>query len=249
MNATKDIVPNWLVGSPHPQISIGWKCIPFKVEFVVRRYLYGSMWRSYMKGQRQFWGITLPDGMREGQKLPNVMVTPSTKADLGMHDEDITAEAIVAEGLMTQAEYDMVADYSLKLFARGSDMAAEKGLLLVDTKYEFGKKDDEIMLIDEVHTPDSSRYFYADSYEENFANGTPQRELSKEFVRKWLMDNGFNGTAGQIMPTFPNDFIADVSNRYIELYEILTGEKFSAQPLPDTEEEIRHMVTEALRNF
>ena len=207
-------------------VTVGHRCESFPVEMIVRAYLTGSSWRDYKAGAREICGVPLPDGMKEHQRFPQPIVTPTTKAEIGAHDQNISREEIISSGLVSKEDYDMLEKYALALFERGTKMAAERGLILVDTKYEFGKKDGEIYLIDEIHTPDSSRYFYADGYEERFAKGEQQRQLSKEFVREWLMENGFQGKPGQSVPEMTDEFVASVSDRYIELYEKITGEKF-----------------------
>lgn len=222
---TRDIVPNWLQDVPHPNIAVGRYCAPVKLEMVVRGYLAGHAWRTYRDGGRVLCGAVLPEGLREADPFESPIVTPATKADEG-HDEDISPADIVSRGILTQARYDELEAYALRLFARGTEMAAGRGLLLVDTKYEFGTADEVVYLIDEVHTPDSSRYYEAEGYAERQAAGTPQRQLSKEFVREWLMDHGFRGLDGQQMPEMPAAFVAEVSARYIELYERLVGETF-----------------------
>ncbi|MDR2425230.1 MAG: phosphoribosylaminoimidazolesuccinocarboxamide synthase [Prevotellaceae bacterium] len=226
LDATADIVPNWKIASPDPVVTVGHRCDPFPVEMIVRGYLTGSSWRAYKAGARSICGVTLPDGMREHQRFDSPIITPTTKAEQGEHDEDISRKDIIAKGLVSEEDYCRLEKYALALFQRGSEMAAAQGLILVDTKYEFGKKDGVVYLIDEIHTPDSSRYFYADTYEKAFAQGNQQRQLSKEFVREWLMDNGFQGKAGQKIPAMTNEVVADISERYIELYEKITGETF-----------------------
>lgn len=226
LDATSDICPNWKIASPDPMVTVGNMCETFPVEMIVRAYLTGSSWRDYKAGAREICGIPLPDGMREHQRFPEPILTPSTKAEIGAHDENISKEEILAKGLVSKEDYEKLEEYSLALFKRGSEMAAKQGLILVDTKYEFGKKNGEVTLIDEIHTPDSSRYFYADGYEERFARGEQQRQLSKEFVREWLMENGFQGRPGERVPEMTDEFVASVSERYIELYEKITGEKF-----------------------
>ena len=225
LDATSDIVPNWKIASPDPMVTVGHMCEPFKVEMVIRGYLTGSSWRSYKAGERTLCGIPLPDGMKENQKFPIPLITPTTKADEG-HDENISKEEIIAQGLVSREDYELLEKYTMALFRRGTEMAAEKGLILVDTKYEFGKKDGKIYLIDEIHTPDSSRYFYADGYEERFQKGEKQKQLSKEFVREWLMDNGFQGQTGQKVPEMTPTVVEGITERYIELYEKITGNKF-----------------------
>lgn len=225
LDATSDIVPNWKIASPDPMVTVGHKCEPFKVEMVIRGYLTGSSWRSYKSGERSLCGIPLPDGMKENQKFPTPLITPTTKADEG-HDENISKEEIIAQGLVSREDYELLEKYTMALFQRGTEIAAQKGLILVDTKYEFGKKDGKIYLIDEIHTPDSSRYFYAEGYEERFQKGEKQKQLSKEFVREWLMDNGFQGQAGQKVPEMTPAVVEGITERYIELYENITGQKF-----------------------
>ena len=226
LNATRDIVPNWLLDTPDPMVSVGYKCQGYPVEMIVRGYLCGSAWRAYKSGVREICGVKLPDGMRENEKFSTPIITPTTKAEIGTHDEDISREQILARGLVPENEYKQIEHYALALFARGQEIAKQHGLILVDTKYEFGNFNGQVMLMDEVHTPDSSRYFYADGYEERFANGEPQRQLSKEFVREWLMDNGFQGKEGQQVPEMTTAIVNDITNRYIELYEGITGESF-----------------------
>lgn len=225
LKSTADIVPNWMLATPDPMVTVGIRCEGFKVEMIVRGYIAGSAWREYQKGVREICGVKLPDGLRENERLPHPIITPTTKADEG-HDENISREEIIARGIVSAEDYTVMKDYALKLFRRGTEMAAEKGLILVDTKYEFGKLDGKVYLIDEIHTPDSSRYFYADGYEERLAKGEPQRQLSKEFVRQWLIDHGFMGQAGQQVPEMTDEFIASVTERYIELYEHITGQPF-----------------------
>ncbi len=225
LDATSDIVPNWKIASPDPNVTVGHFVEPLKVEMVIRGYLTGHAWRHYQAGNRKLCGHSLPEGMREHQRFETPIITPTTKADEG-HDEDITREDIISQGLVSAEDYLQLEEYTCRLFERGTEMAKEKGLILVDTKYEFGKKDGEVLLIDEIHTPDSSRYFYMDGYEERFLNGEPQKQLSKEFVREWLIDHDFQGKAGQVVPDIPDAFIESVSWRYIELFERITGEQF-----------------------
>ena len=225
LDATADIIPNWKIAVPDPMVTVGHKCEPFKVEMVVRGYLSGHAWREYRDGKRTICGVPMPDGMVENQKFPHPIITPTSKASEG-HDEDISKEEIIASGLVGREDYEQLEKYTLAIFERGTRMAAEKGLILVDTKYEFGKKDGVIYLMDEIHTPDSSRYFYADGYEERLAKGEKQRQLSKEFVREWLMANGFQGKEGQKVPEMTPDIVNGITDRYIELYEHITGEKF-----------------------
>ena len=225
LDATSDIVPNWKLATPDPMVTVGLKCEGFKVEMIIRGYLTGSAWREYKNGCRELCGVALPDGMRENERFPEPIITPTTKADAG-HDENISKEEIIAQGIVSKEDYETMERYTRALFQRGSEMAAEKGLILVDTKYEFGKRDGKVILIDEIHTPDSSRYFYADGYEARFNAGEPQKQLSKEFVRKWLMENGFQGQEGQEVPEMTEEYCQSVSERYIELYERIVGEKF-----------------------
>ena len=226
LDATTDICPNWKQATPDPMVTIGVCCKSFPVEMIVRGYLCGSAWRAYKSGVREICGVPIPEGMRENQRFERPIVTPTTKAEIGTHDEDISKAEIIARGLMSAADYETVERYALALFERGTRIAAERGLILVDTKYEFGSHDGTIYLIDEIHTPDSSRYFYADGYEERYAKGEPQRQLSKEFVRVWLMENGFQGKPGQRVPEMTPEIVAGISDRYIELYEHITGERF-----------------------
>lgn len=232
LQATSDIVPNWLISTPDPMVSVGHHCEPFKIEMVIRGYLTGSAWRAYKAGERSICGVTLPDGMREDQAFPQPIITPTTKADEG-HDENISREEIIAQGIVSAEDYAQLEAYTYALFKRGQEMARKRGLILVDTKYEFGKKDGKIYLIDEIHTPDSSRYFYADSYEELFERGEPQRQLSKEFVRQWLIDHGFQGRDGEQVPEMTDEYCLSVSQRYTELYEQITGQHFA--PAEDTD--------------
>jgi phosphoribosylaminoimidazole-succinocarboxamide synthase len=227
MHLTSDIVPNWLIATPDPNVAIGHLCEPFKVEMVIRGYLAGHAAREYAAGKRALCGATLPEGLKENDKLPEPIITPTTKADNGSHDEDISREEILSKGIVSEADYLVLEKYTRALYQRGTEIAASRGLILVDTKYEFGKtKDGEIVLIDEIHTPDSSRYFYADGYQQRQDNGEEQKQLSKEFVRRWLIENGFQGKEGQIIPDMSDEYIETVSNRYIELYENIIGEKF-----------------------
>jgi len=227
MEATKDIVPNWIIAIPDPNVAVGHLCNPFKVEMVIRGYLSGHAAREYKLGKRILCGVAMPDGMKENDKFPEPMITPSTKAEGGQHDEDISREAIISKAIVSKEDYEVLEKYTRALFQRGTEIAAKRGLILVDTKYEFGKtKDGEIVLIDEIHTPDSSRYFYADGYEERQNKGEDQKQLSKEFVRQWLIANGFQGLKGQQIPEMTEEKINEISDRYIELYEKITGEKF-----------------------
>lgn len=232
LDATNDIVPNWKISSPDPMVTIGCLCEPFKVEMVIRGYLSGHAWREYKEGKRELCGVTLPEGMKENDKFPNPIITPTTKEDVG-HDEDISKEEIISLGLVAKEDYEQLEKYTLALFERGTQMAKERGLILVDTKYEFGKKDGKIYLIDEIHTPDSSRYFYLEGYKERQEKGQPQRQLSKEFVREWLMENGFQGQDGQEIPEMTPEIINQISERYIELYESIVGEKFQRKETDD----------------
>ena len=233
LDATRDVVPNWKIATPDPNVTFGHKCDPYPVEMIARAYLTGSSWRTYKAGAREICGIPVPDGMKEHQRFPEPIITPTTKAEHGSHDEDISRDEIISKGLVSEAEYDRIEKYTMEVFLKGSEIAAEHGLILVDTKYEFGKKDGEICLIDEINTPDSSRYFYADEYQERFDKGMPQKQLSKEFVREWLMLNGFQGKEGQKVPEMTDDFINEVSERYIELYEKITGESFEKADITD----------------
>lgn len=225
LEATKDIVPNWKIDTPDPMVTIGHFAEPYKVEMVIRGYLTGHAWREYRDGKRELCGVPMPSGMKENQRFEQPIITPTTKAEHG-HDEDISKEEIIKQGLVSEEEYELLEKYTRELFKRGSKIADKMGLILVDTKYEFGKKDGIIYLIDEIHTPDSSRYFYKEGYEERFLNGQPQKQLSKEFVRQWLISKGFQGKEGQAMPDMPDAFVNEVSERYIELYEKITGENF-----------------------
>ena len=240
LDATSDICPNWKIASPDPMATVGYRCEPFAVEMIVRAYLTGSSWRDYRAGARSICGVPLPDGMREHQRFDQPILTPTTKAELGLHDENISRGEIIAQGYVSEEDYATLEKYSLELFRRGTEMAARQGLILVDTKYEFGKKGGQIYLIDEIHTPDSSRYFYADGYQERFDKGEPQRQLSKEFVREWLMENGFQGRPGDVMPEMTDEFVNSVSDRYIELYEKITGESFVKAPTDDLADRIEN---------
>jgi len=233
LDATADIVPNWKIATPDPMVTVGHRCEPFAIEMIVRGYLTGSSWREYKKGVRQICGVPIPDGMKEHQQFPEPILTPTTKAEQGRHDENISRDEIISEGFVSEKDYVMLEKYALQLFKRGSEIANKMGLILVDTKYEFGKKDGKIYLIDEIHTPDSSRYFYLEGYEERQAKGEAQKQLSKEFVREWLMVNGFQGEAGQKMPELTEDFVNKISERYIELYESITGQKFEKWDVTD----------------
>lgn len=226
LDLTSDIVPNWKIASPDPMVTVGYKCEPLPVEMIVRGYLTGSSWRAYKGGARDICGVPIPDGMKEHQAFEKPILTPTTKAEIGAHDEDISREDIIAKGLVSESDYAKLEEYSLALFKRGQEIASERGLILVDTKYEFGKIGDQIYLIDEIHTPDSSRYFYANSYDELFAKGEQQRQLSKEFVREWLMENNFSGKEGERVPEMTEEIVNSISERYIELFENITGSKF-----------------------
>ena len=247
LDATTDICPNWKLATPDPMVTVGITCKGFPVEMIVRGYLCGSAWRAYKNGAREICGIKLPDGMRENEKFPEPIVTPTTKAEIGEHDADISKEEILAQGLATSEEYALLEKYTLQLFKRGTEIAAQRGLILVDTKYEFGLHDGKIYLMDEIHTPDSSRYFYSDGYQERFDKGEPQRQLSKEFVREWLMDNGFQGKEGQQVPEMTDEIVKSISDRYIELYEHITGEKFVAEDSDKLEERIERNVLQFLQ--
>ncbi|WP_130893324.1 phosphoribosylaminoimidazolesuccinocarboxamide synthase [Paraprevotella xylaniphila] len=246
LDATSDIVPNWKLATPDPMVTVGLKCEGFRVEMIIRGYLTGSAWREYQNGCRELCGVKLPEGMKENQKFPTPIITPTTKADAG-HDENISKEEIIAQGLVSKEDYELMEKYTYALFARGTEMAAEKGLILVDTKYEFGKKDGKVYLIDEIHTPDSSRYFYADGYQEKFEKGEPQKQLSKEFVRQWLIDHNFMGKEDQQVPEMTDEYVNSVSDRYIELYEHIVGQKFNkADDHDDLAARIEKNVTEYL---
>lgn len=247
LDATKDIIPNWKIASPDPMVTAGRLAEPFKVEMVIRAYLTGHAWREYNSGKRTLCGEKLPDGLREHDKLPAPIITPTTKAAFG-HDEDISREEIISSGLVSEADYRKLEDYTYRLFERGTEMAAERGLILVDTKYEFGKSDGEIILIDEIHTPDSSRYFYAQGYEERQNKGEQQKQLSKEFVRQWLIERNFQGKEGQTVPEMPDDFVMMVSERYIELFENITGEKFQRAKTEGIESRIINNISSFLQN-
>ena len=249
MNATEDLVPNWLVATPDPNVAVGHLCEPFKVEMVIRGYLSGHAAREYKAGKRLLCGVTMPEGMKEHDKFPEPIITPATKAEKGDHDEDISREDILKRGIVSEEDYEVLEDYTRKLFQRGTEIAAERGLILVDTKYEFGKtKEGQIVLIDEIHTPDSSRYFYADGYQERQDRGEPQKQLSKEFVRQWLISNGFQGLEGQSVPYMSDDYIETVSERYIELYENITGEAFVKADVSNIQGRIEAAVSNYLSN-
>ena len=245
LQSTEDIVPNWLQEVPDANVAIGHACEPFKVEMVIRGYLVGHAWRVYKSGERILCGVQLPEGMQENQAFPEPIITPATKAEEG-HDEDISREEIIAQGIVSEEDYVQLENYTRALFQRGTEMAAERGLILVDTKYEFGKKDSQIYLIDEIHTPDSSRYFYQEGYAERLAAGERQRQLSKEFVREWLMAHGFQGLEGQLMPMMPDAFVWEISDRYIELYETITGKTFEKADTSNVKERIEGNVLRVL---
>jgi len=247
LDATADIVPNWKLASPDPMVTVGLRCEGYPVEMIVRGYLCGSAWRTYKSGVREICGVKIPDGMRENQRFPQPIITPTTKAELGRHDEDITREEILTQGLVSVDEYEMLEKYTMELFLRGTEIAAKRGLILVDTKYEFGRRDGKIYLIDEIHTPDSSRYFYADSYQELFDKGEAQKQLSKEFVREWLMENGFQGKDGQQVPEMTPEIVAGISERYIELFENISGESFNKADIADISARIEKNVVEYLK--
>ena len=249
MRDTEDLVPNWLIATPDPNVAIGEACEPFKVEMVIRGYMSGHAAREYKAGKRMLCGVAMPEGMKENDKFPQPIITPATKAEMGDHDEDISREDILDRGIVSEADYLQLEDYTRKLFQRGSEIAAKRGLILVDTKYEFGKtQDGKIVLIDEIHTPDSSRYFYAEGYEERQKNNESQKQLSKEFVRQWLIQNGFQGLEGQKVPVMSDEYIETVSERYIELYENITGEKFVKADVSNIHDRIEKNVMEYLSN-
>ena len=248
LDATTDILPNWKIAEVDPMATIGWRCEPFKVEMVIRGYLTGHAWREYKSGKRSLCGVALPEGMVENQRFPEPIITPTTKAAEG-HDEDISKEEIIAQGIVGKEDYEQLEAFTRALFARGTEMAAEKGLILVDTKYEFGKRDGKIILMDEIHTPDSSRYFYADGYEERLARGEHQKQLSKEFVREWLMANGFQGQTGQKVPDMTPEVVAGITDRYIELYEHITGVPFVKAEDPDPAARIEKNIDTFLKSL
>lgn len=245
LDATTDICPNWKLATPDPMVTVGVMCKGFPIEMIVRAYLCGSAWRAYKAGERQICGVAIPEGMRENEKFREPIVTPTTKAEIGEHDANISKEEILRRGLATEEEYAEMERYTLALFKRGTEIAAQRGLILVDTKYEFGKRDGRIVLMDEIHTPDSSRYFYSDGYEENMRAGKPQRQLSKEFVREWLMENGFQGKTGQRMPEMTPSVVESISNRYIELYEHITGENF----VKDRSEQVAQRIEKNVKDY
>ncbi len=248
LDATQDIVPNWKIATPDPNVTVGHHCETYKVEMVIRGYLTGHAWREYRDGKRTICGVPMPDGMIENQKFEQPILTPTTKADQG-HDEDISREEIINSGLVDKTEYEALEDYTRKLFQRGTEIAANMGLILVDTKYEFGKKDGIIYLIDEIHTPDSSRYFYSEGYQERQQKGEKQKQLSKEFVRQWLIENGFQGLEGQTIPVMTSEFVNSVSERYIELFEKITGDPFIKSDISKLNERIQNNVSEFLNNL
>ena len=249
LDATTDICPNWKLATPDPMVTVGVMCQGFPLEMIVRGYLCGSAWRAYKSGVREICGVRLPEGMRENERFPQPIITPTTKAEYGEHDADISKEEILQRGLATPEEYATLEKYALALFARGTEIAAERGLILVDTKYEFGKHDGTIYLMDEIHTPDSSRYFYAEGYEEKLAKGEPQKQLSKEFVRQWLIEHNFMNEPGQVMPEITDEYAESVSERYIELYEHITGESFNKAAIEDNiADRIEKNVGEWLKN-
>lgn len=248
LDATADIVPNWKISTPDPMVTLGKKCEPLKLEVIVRGYLAGSAWREYQSGMRELCGIKLPEGMKGNDKFPTPIITPTTKADEG-HDENISKEEAIAQGIVSAEDYALLEKYAIALFQRGTEIAAKRGLILVDTKYEFGKIGNEIILIDEIHTPDSSRYFYAEGYEERQAKGEKQRQLSKEFVREWLMENGFQGKEGQKVPEMTEEIVNSISERYMELYEQITGEKFERGDSTNVIERIENNVSKALKEL
>ena len=245
LDSTTDICPNWKLATPDPMVTVGLKCEGFKVEMIIRSILTGSAWRDYKNGVREICGIQLPDGMKENERFPEPIITPTTKADEG-HDLNISKEEIIAQGLVSAEDYAIMEDYTRKIFARGQEIAAKQGLILVDTKYEFGKRDGKVYLIDEIHTPDSSRYFYAEGYEEKLAKGEPQRQLSKEFVRQWLISHNFMNEPGQVMPEMTDEYINSVSERYIELYEHITGNKFVK---PTDSEDISKRIQDNINSY
>ena len=248
LDATADIVPNWKLATPDPMVTVGLKAEGFRVEMIIRGYLTGSAWREYKNGCRELCGVKLPEGMRENEAFPTPIITPTTKAEIGTHDEDISREEIIARGLVPEKEYELLEKYALALFARGQEIAKQHGLILVDTKYEFGSYKGQVMLMDEVHTPDSSRYFYADGYAERFAAGEPQRQLSKEFVREWLMANGFQGKAGQQVPEMTPAIVNSITDRYVELFEGITGDKFVREETDNLAARIEKNISAYLQN-
>ncbi len=246
LDATEDICPNWKQATPDPMVTVGVRCEGYPVEMIVRGYLCGSAWRSYKNGAREICGVPIPEGMRENEKFPEPVVTPTTKAEQGAHDEDISKEEIIANGLVSEEDYAILEKYTLELFKRGAEIAAKRGLILVDTKYEFGRHNGTIYLMDEIHTPDSSRFFYSEGYKERFEKGEPQKQLSKEFVREWLMENGFQGKSGQRVPEMTPDIVEGITNRYKELYEHITGDQFIKDENPDIALRIERNINEYL---
>jgi phosphoribosylaminoimidazole-succinocarboxamide synthase len=249
LDANADIVPNWKIATPDPMVTVGSMCKSFPVEMIVRGYLCGSAWRAYKSGVREICGVKIPDGMKENQQFPTPIVTPTTKAEQGLHDEDISKEEILKQGLVSKEDYELLEKYTLGLFQRGTEIAEKRGLILVDTKYEFGKNNGKIYLIDEIHTPDSSRYFYAEGYLDRFEKGEAQKQLSKEFVREWLMENGFQGKTGQQVPEMTDEIVKSISDRYIELFENITGEKFQKANTDNITERIEKNISEYLKNM
>ena len=243
LDATADICPNWKMATPDPMVTVGVQCTGFPVEMIVRGYLCGSAWRAYKSGVREICGVPIPDGMKENQRFPEPIITPTTKAEIGEHDADISKEEILSKGLVSPEEYAILEKYTMALFKRGTEIAAERGLILVDTKYEFGHRNGKVYLIDEIHTPDSSRYFYKEGYEERFNSGEAQKQLSKEFVREWLMENGFQGQAGQTVPEMTPEIVENISERYIELFEHITGETFVKEDTSNIHSRIEANVT------
>ena len=246
LEATKDIVPNWLIGSPDPNVSIGYRCEPIRIEMVIRGYLTGHAWREYKAGKRELCGVKLPEGMKENQSFKEPIITPATKAEEG-HDEDISRSEIIAQRIIDEDTYSEMERITRLLFQRGTEMAFQRGLILVDTKYEFGLQNGKLMLMDEIHTPDSSRYFYAEEYQARLQNNLPQKQLSKEFVRQWLIENGFQGLENQVMPDMSNEFVKTISERYIELYEVVTGSKFNKADLTNVHERVFKNTVEFLK--
>lgn len=249
LDATADIVPNWKLATPDPMVTVGLRCEGFPVEMIVRGYLCGSAWRAYKNGVREICGVKIPEGMKENQRFETPIITPTTKAEYGMHDEDISKEEILKQGLVSADDYALLEQYTMALFLRGTEIAAQRGLILVDTKYEFGKRDGKIYLIDEIHTPDSSRYFYADGYQERFDKGEAQKQLSKEFVREWLMENGFQGKEGQTVPEMTDEIVQGISERYIELFENISGEKFNKAAIDNIPARIEKNVVNYLKTI
>jgi phosphoribosylaminoimidazole-succinocarboxamide synthase len=249
LDATADIVPNWKLATPDPMVTVGLRCEGFPVEMIVRGYLCGSAWRAYKNGVREICGVKIPEGMKENQRFETPIITPTTKAEYGMHDEDISKEEILKQGLVSADDYTLLEQYTMALFLRGTEIASQRGLILVDTKYEFGKRDGKIYLIDEIHTPDSSRYFYADEYQARFDRGEAQKQLSKEFVREWLMENGFQGKEGQTVPEMTDEIVLSISERYIELFENISGEKFNKAEVSNITARIEENVVNYLKTI